>query len=562
LNQLEAFKDLNAPAQANNSLNLGEVRPALLRELDWHFLPAAAIDVVDRFGLNTIDSANMLLRYRYVEPNELAAMLKYATGLQFVYVGGAPALRCEKFSGSSVLVSQAANGVDYTAYIAAHKPVSEADLKVHLPGNAISVCYLLPDNFDRLANSDFDACIPWDYYTMFGRYMQYALEHKASDVHFEVLHTDKEPTYRVMCRIGPDREECRLFALNARINHDLISETISKRSRNSQALLDLDAGIGVVASLTDIFHDGRLEVRLAAERVSGGYYCVCRLQEVKTTSLPLSGLGFDDEVIKALREALRRPSGLTVITGKIRTGKNTTMASLVNDLASMDTHPSILSFDDPIEIIGSYPQIDYRGEVDLLKAGIRLAKKMDLDYVTLNEIPNAEVAFGVRDLVNSSVHTLTTWHMNRVWHLPHKLFEYFGGSYRDLLSQMNVVCNQRLYKMQCPHCLGKMHRSLYKEKQPKIHDFFLDYNLEFFMVSQGCEMCSGSGFLKGRVVVIPEIIVFTQELVLKLLGAQHPHEMEILLMNEMRGSSLSLEHQMCKALKEGRLSPYDVLSII
>lgn len=391
--------------------------------------------------------------------------------------------------------------------------------------------------------------------------MFYCIEHNASDLHIGVIHQNKEPKYFVMCRIGPDREECNLFTLNEQSHRALIKDTIKERSSNQQAILDLDAGLGVVVTLADIFNDGNLEVRCTVEKVLGGYYCVCRLQEVKTTALSLDELGFDPLIVKSIRDTIQRPSGLTIITGKIRTGKNTTMASIGLDIVRMANKPSIMSFDDPIEILGEYPQTDYKGEISLLKAGIRLAKKLDLDYVLLNEIPNAEVAFGVRDLVNSSIHTLTTWHMSRVWHLPHKLFEYFGESYRDLISQINIVCNQRLYKRQCPYCQETIHRANH-ESDKRIHDFFVRYNLTSSLVSRGCEHCNYTGYLKGSVVVLPEILVFSQDLVLKLFKADRPYDMELVLINEMKDSPFSLEYQMKNALSDGRLSPIDVLSIL
>ena len=43
----------------------------------------------------------------------------------------------------------------------------------------------------------------------------------------------------------------------------------------------------------------------------------------------------------------------------------------------------------------------------------------------LNEIPNSDVAFAVRDLVNSAIGVITTTHVDRVWHVPNKLNEFF-----------------------------------------------------------------------------------------------------------------------------------------
>lgn len=558
---LHDFKKYNSRAEALDSFHYENVKNALHVNYCWDFLPSAAIDIIKRYSMPTIDILDMLYMYKYVNPKELVDMATYATGLHFRFLERETDLGKKIKSDFDILIFQMKNGVDYVVYMGIHKLYSEAQIAVSVPGNILNIFYLLPSNFEEIKDISYIETYKWDYYILFGRYMFYCIEHNASDLHIGVIHQNKEPKYFVMCRIGPDREECNLFTLNEQSHRALIKDTIKERSSNQQAILDLDAGLGVVVTLADIFNDGNLEVRCTVEKVLGGYYCVCRLQEVKTTALSLDELGFDPLIVKSIRDTIQRPSGLTIITGKIRTGKNTTMASIGLDIVRMANKPSIMSFDDPIEILGEYPQTDYKGEISLLKAGIRLAKKLDLDYVLLNEIPNAEVAFGVRDLVNSSIHTLTTWHMNRVWHLPHKLFEYFGESYRDLISQINIVCNQRLYKRQCPYCQETIHRANH-ESDKRIHDFFVRYNLTSSLVSRGCEHCNYTGYLKGSVVVLPEILVFSQDLVLKLFKADRPYDMELVLINEMKDSPFSLEYQMKNALSDGRLSPIDVLSIL
>lgn len=560
MSHINNFKTLNKnPCYISTTLNIEEVRKAIATEFDWGFLPTAVKDVIKRFSLNTLDIIDMLYKYKYLSPTEIIEIISYATTLPFLYLDLLPKDNVIMHDGYFTVTK---SGGSYTdVYMNSNRIISEAQLNIQIAGHIRNVFYLLPTNYYEITTPLELQEDNWDYYILFGRYMFYCTENKASDIHFEIVHINKQVKYRVMCRIGPDREECKLFKFNEVMNREIIRQTVKVRSSNQTALLDLDEGRGVVVSIPDIFSDGNLESRFTAEKVLGGYYCVCRLQETKTVSLTLDELGFDPAIVKLLKETTERPSGLTIITGKIRTGKNTTMASISKDIISRTSNPSLMGLEDPIEILGEYPQVDYRGEISLLKSGIRLAKKLDLDYVTLNEIPNAEVAFGVRDLVNSSIHTMTTWHMNRIWHLPHKLYEYFGESYRDLISQVNIVCNQRLYKRQCHHCLKTIHRDDYVS-DTRIHDFFVKYDFTSSLVSQGCDVCRGTGYLNGSIVVLPEVCVFSQELVSELFSANFPYEMEKILFKVMSNSNLSLERQLCKALEDGRLSPRDILSIV
>lgn len=81
-----------------------------------------------------------------------------------------------------------------------------------------------------------------------------------------------------------------------------------------------------------------------------------------------------------------------------------------------------------------FTQVDYGGDESTLLNAVRLAKKQDVNVAYINELPNKEVAFSVRDLVNSSVYVLTTMHMDRLWHLPYKLKEYYGDQFKDVIS--------------------------------------------------------------------------------------------------------------------------------
>lgn len=524
---------------------------AFAQGIDWSFAPTVVTHLVERYGFNMLDAFDMLVQYKFYDTDLVYEMLYYKTGVKFRDI---PKTDNVQYHHNYLLEYTA--GGKYNVYVDSNNPVSEAQLSIDIIGTVDNMYYVLPSNFKKALGS----VGQYDSYILFSRYIYYCVNIGASDIHFDTIHINKEPVFRAMCRVGPDRVECDLFELDDITNKNMIRDTIKIRSSNQSALLDLDNGSGVTVNIPDVFNDGTLEVRFTANKAHHGYYCVCRLQETKTTSLSLDDLGFSPDLVKAIRDITERPSGLSVVTGKIRTGKNTTMSSICADIVTRKQGLSLMGLDNPIEILGEYPQINYKGEVALLTSAIKMAKKLDLDYVSLNEIPDASVAFGVRDLVNSSIHTLTTWHMNRIWHLPHKLYEYFGESYRDLISQMNLVCNQRLYKKQCPHCLKEVHRSAYEDDN-RVYSFMQKHELHSTLVSTGCDLC-GFTTTGAGVVVIPELLVFTQELVSELFAARYPYEMERILYRVVSDSKFSLEEQMKIALEDGRLSPTAILTIV
>ena len=563
MNFVEAFADLNPPTQPYESMETEKIRDILSTKFNWSFLHNSAINIIDRNSLDTIDILNLLNVYRFLHPADIVSIAKYITALDIVLLNDLKVPDnlqsfCDK---NDVLVTRDKNGVDYDVYIGLHKIKPEALLQVDLGGKSVNFHYLLPYNYEYLKNPDFMSTFPWDYYALFNRYMLFCIDSGASDIHFDIAHFEKIPAYRAFVRIGPDRHICDLFKITSEMNRNLIKTVVTERSSNKGAAQDLDSNRGVVVTIKDVFGDGRLDVRFEANPVLGGYLCVCRLQEQKTISLTIDELGFDEQSVKLLRDNTERPSGLTVFTGKIRTGKNTTMNAVANEIVQKPQNYSMLSLDDPIEILGKFPQVDYKGDVSALRSYIRLAKKQDLDFLMLNEIPNSEVAFGVRDSVNSSIHVMTTWHQNRIWHLPHKLFEYFGESYRDVLSQINLICNQRLYKKQCPHCLEEVHRNSYT-RDIRLHNFFTTHDLYSSLVSKGCSQCGNTGRTRNTLVVLPEILKFDNDLISELFEADRPFQMEKVLFKKIFGSHFSLEIQLKYALLDGRLSPIDILSIV
>jgi type II secretory ATPase GspE/PulE/Tfp pilus assembly ATPase PilB-like protein len=207
-----------------------------------------------------------------------------------------------------------------------------------------------------------------------------------------------------------------------------------------------------------------------------------------------------------------------------------------------------------------FPQLDYRDDIVSLINAVRLSKKADVDIVLLNEIPNKEVFFAVRDCVNSSMLVATTLHMNRLWHLPHKLFEYAGDGFRDVLSQIRGVSNQRMYASQCGECLEVV--SVDSLGDQRLIDWLRKHDVSAIRKASGCEKCGGTGVLRTKPVVLTEFLMFSNELVLELFEAEKPYLMERVLYQKLIGTTQCLEFQMLRLVESGRLSVNSIYSIM
>lgn len=408
--------------------------------------------------------------------------------------------------------------------------------------------YITPYNYNKIKNPAYAYKYNTD--VLFKRILMQAIALHATDLHFDVKHIEMEPVYTISYRRDADILQMELFKLDRTLNADIISKLIETKTGVSS--LDLLDPSGVVASASNILGDNDVELRISANRVKDGYHYVIRIQQKETFSFTLNKLGFAPSVMKDLFKITKKRNGITLITGAIRTGKNTTAFALANEMK--DQPIKIISYESPIEVLMPFTQVDYLGDENVLLNAVRLAKKQDVNIAFLNEIPNKEVAFAIRDLANSSVHVITTMHMNRLWHLPYKLKEYYGDDYKDIISQINGVFNQKMYGVNCKHCRTQMLTSELKDEGHR--NLAKMFNVDIMYDTKGCDYCGGLGVQPGVNQPYVEHLIFTEELTDKLLACDHPYQMEVILRDAVRDKKQSLEDYMIIGFQNGDIPLY------
>lgn len=405
-----------------------------------------------------------------------------------------------------------------------------------------------PLNFKELKGEE----VEYNADILFKRILIEAIKLGATDLHFNVKHVNMEPTYPIEYRRDGILCDMDLFILTKQLNKDIIFKLIEKKTDDYS--LDLAQSSGVVTVASDIFNNGKVELRVAANQVKNGYRCVIRIQEKTTISFKINELGFDETVQEALDLLAKKRSGLTLITGAIRTGKNTSAFAMANKM--IEEPVSLISYDSPIEVLMAFPQVDYKEDPKRLLDCVRLAKKQDIDIAFLNEIPTKDVAFGIKDLVNSSIYVITTMHLDRIWHLPYRLFEYYGDSFKDIISQINGVVNQKMFGKLCPYCTEEVLVSSVEDKRKQ--DFLRHYNVNKIYAPKGCEHCndpvSGKfGYELGINQPYAEFLIFTNEIKQELLKCAHPYEMELILKRYVEQNNNTLERYLSDAIRDGKL---------
>lgn len=445
------------------------------------------------------------------------------------------------------------NGVA-TVIVRGYSSIDYNRVALHLHKCNVEYARVTPVNFDQLYNQDrkpyYDAMI------LLKRIILAGIEQHATDIHFEVKHNSVAPDYSVAFRVDTDMVPYTVFDIDARLNNEMITKLVEEKTNYPS--MSLNDASGVTAVAKDIFGTGIVELRISANKCYDGFHYVIRMQKKDTTSLQLHELGFDQRVVEDLEYVTRKRSGITLITGAVRTGKNTTAFAIENEMVKQPI--KLVSYEYPIEVLMPVSQVDYNNDEETLLNAIRLAKKQDVNVAFLNEIPNKEVAFAVQDLVNSSIHAITTMHLDRLWLLPYRLKEYYGNSYKDIISQINAVFNQKMFSVPCPHCQRQMLATSVTDKRKRA---LIDkYSVKFVYESLGCSHCNYTGHIPGRNQPYAEHLVFTSALVDKLLMCDAPYQMESVIKEEMQEQKCCLEDYMLPAIEKGALAVDSLDSIV
>lgn len=496
-------------------------------------------EIVEHYNLASKNYVNCT---EYREPKELAdRMFRLENSNLFVY-------RFNNVSKELIVVTSEFNKV-------------ENSIGVFFNEYDFNIFYITPLNYRILELGESCIFSFYDHILFYKRLIYEALSLKASDIHItnhqtpvlksieDSLSGGCEYEYKIGYRLLNNYEYVSKFKLIKSFNDEMIQRIVSDKTMGMTA--DLISSSGVKASWLNPLYTGDCDLRITCSHTRGGYTSVARVQTLSIISRTIKNLGFNSITNEDLAQLSQKEHGLTLITGPIRSGKNTTMNALVNNIS--DKPLKLMEFSSPIETSQMFEQYDYNDDRTTLLNYVNLVKKQDTDIVIINELPRQEVASAVIDLVNSSIGVMTTLHIDRVWDLPYKLKDYFGDSFIDLITHINGVVNQKMFVKQCPHC----HVDTVTANFPKyVSSQMKRFNITSYKNSIGCPMCNGTGKCNS-VQPFAEYLVFDKELKHKLLRCEKCYEMEDIIREEVENKHNTLEHYVAEAIKSGILHPLD-----
>ena len=198
--------------------------------------------------------------------------------------------------------------------------------------------------------------------------------------------------------------------------------------------------------------DGKeVDLRISTLPTVLGEKVVIRVLDKQRLTFNLDELGMPPDVLDVVKELLRKPYGLVLVTGPTGSGKTTTLYSALELIKSV--HRNIVTVEDPVEYqIELINQVQVESGRGVSFAGaLRSILRQDPDVIMVGEIRDAETAQVAVQAALTGHLVLSTLHTNDSAGAVMRLMDMGVESYKLAAALVGVVA-QRLVRTICPHC--------------------------------------------------------------------------------------------------------------
>jgi type IV pilus assembly protein PilB len=310
-----------------------------------------------------------------------------------------------------------------------------------------------------------------------------AVQDRASDIHFEPFEDEFKIRYRV---------DGALYELAPPPKH-LALPVVSR--------------IKVMSNLNiaerRLPQDGRIQLTLAGKqvdlRVSSlptryGESVVLRVLDRTAVGLKLENLGMPPDLIVKIREVIRLPNGIVIVTGPTGSGKTTTLYSCLQEVNTVDV--KILTAEDPVEYdLEGIMQVPVREAVGMtFGRALRSFLRMDPDICMVGEMRDLETAqISIQASLTGHL-VFSTLHTNDAPGAVTRLID-MGVEPFLITSSLEGCLAQRLVRTVCKKC-----KVAYEPSPAVLSELGLtkeDVGDRAFYYGKGCDQCNETGY-RGR----------------------------------------------------------------
>src|SRR5439155_12756256 len=251
----------------------------------------------------------------------------------------------------------------------------------------------------------------------------YAAKQQASDLHLKPM---RPPLVRIHGKLVPIKTE----PLKPAALETLLLPILNRPQREKfDTVQSVDFGYGVPGV-------ARFRANLYMQRGTVG--AVFR-------RIPIQILGIDAlELPLAIRDLSHIPDGLVLVTGPTGSGKSTTLAAMISDIA--DKEPlHIVTIEDPIEFlfidkISAISQREVGTDTPNFKEALRNAMRQDPDVIMVGEMRDVETMQTVLTASETGHLVFSTLHTNNAAQTIDRIIDAFPvDQHKQIRSQLALV---------------------------------------------------------------------------------------------------------------------------
>lgn len=323
-----------------------------------------------------------------------------------------------------------------------------------------------------------------------------AIRQEAGDIYIEPGENDIRVRYRIdgVCQ--------EVMRSPKKIHRQLLSRLKIQCAMDiSERRVPQDGRFGVVL-------DGKsVDFRVAVLPTVEGEMSVLRLLRKDSIMMSLEELGFLEQPMTRVMDAIGKPYGALLVTGPTGSGKSTTLYAAINKT----TRPTVnlITVEDPVEYrLEGLSQVQVHEKAGLTFAtALRSILRQDPDVVMIGEIRDRETATIAIEAALTGHLVLSTLHTNDAPSALTRLTEMGVEPFLSA-SAINCVLAQRLARRLCKECKEKYTPD--EEALERIRFPFEPGHPPQLYRAVGCPKCNNIGY-KGR-MGIHEVMTVTEEI--------------------------------------------------
>ena len=334
--------------------------------------------------------------------------------------------------------------------------------------------------------------------------MRHAVEGGASDIHIEPIGGESRVRYRI------DGVLRTSLALPLYVHPAIVSRIkVLANLKIDETRVPQDGRI------TQEIGGKKIDFRISTLPVVDNEKVVMRVLDTSVGAPTLEQLGYRKEHVDTIRNEVKKPYGMFLVTGPTGSGKSTTLFAVLSMLNAEGINISTL--EDPVEYyIQGVNQSQVRPEINYTFAtGLRALLRQDPNVIMVGEIRDRETAELAIHASLTGHLVFSTLHTNDALSIVPRLID-MGVEPFLLSATLNLGIAQRLGRKICTNCkepqeilpetVAKLQKELVKIPKKYLPPTFVQGGPLVFYHGKGCARCGDTGY-KGRVAVA-ELIEF------------------------------------------------------